>query len=52
MLKTPIILYLGATDFTLIDAWRMMWEYDIKLVIMLTQCKENDKVGLKVHAIV
>ena len=33
----------GPKEVTLSDFWRMIWEQNIEIIIMLTNCVENDK---------
>ena len=36
---------------TVSDFWRMVWEYKIATIVMLTRCVEMSKVCLGVHVI-
>lgn len=35
---------LGPTPNTLDDFWRMIWEYDVSVIVMVTKCMESAKV--------
>ena len=37
----------GTTEHTLRDFWRMIWEYDITLIVMVTKLTEDGKVSMK-----
>jgi len=40
-----IWLYAGPTASTIDDFWRMIWEYDVSFIVMVTNCKEESKVN-------
>ena len=45
-LKLTLHLYLGSTDKTLNDNWRMIWEAGISNIVMVTNLMEESKVSV------
>ena len=43
-LQNTETLYLGPLPETVGDFWRMVWEYKLTTIVMLTRCKEGTKV--------
>lgn len=41
---TVIFTLTGPKDTSVNDFWRMIWEQDVEIIVMLTNCKEGDKV--------
>jgi len=39
--SSPLLLYLGPLTTTLIDFWRLVWQEEVKVIVMLTEVEEQ-----------
>ena len=45
ILECKVNIFAGPTKKTVTHFWRMVWEYNIPVIVMLTQCVEMGKVS-------
>ena len=47
--KNKFAVLAGPTKKTVLHFWRMVWEYKVQVIAMLTKCVEMGKVSLCIH---